>query len=163
MSSRNTSKIEGEKKELVVDDACIVERQHKREKYTGFTPREYDRALIAEQLRVLRVQKKSGDVEEIMFGLRAELLRNLGNMSNLGRRLHAPVGGVPKLVREYINEVKTCLKLISNDSQIPVTEKLFCKRRDTCLGERDYFSGGGSLGRLIRCRALNRRNCCREF
>ena len=101
-----------------IDDfGCVgFQRQHKREeKYTGFTPREYDRRVVAEQLRVLRVQRNSGDVEEIMFGLRAELLRNLGNMSNLGRRLHAPVGGVPKLVREYINEVKTCLKLISND------------------------------------------------
>ena len=162
LSSRNTSKIEGEKKELVVDDACVVERQHKREKYTGFTPREYDRALIAEQLRVLRVQKKSGDVEEIMFGLRAELLRNLGNMSNLGRRLHAPVGGVPKLVREYINEVKTCLKLISNDSQIPVTEKLsFLQETRHVFGRTGLLlSGGGSLGtfHIGVCRALNRRN-----
>jgi len=148
---------------LVVDDACVVQRQHKREeKYTGFTPREYDRALIAEQLRVLRVQRNSGDVEEIMFGLRAELLRNLGNMSNLGRRLHAPVGGVPKLVREYIKEVKTCLKLISNDSQIPVTEKLsFLQETRHVFGRTGLLlSGGGSLGtfHIGVCRALNRKN-----
>ena len=76
MSSRNTSKIEGGEER--VGRRMIVRRGKatQREKYTGFTPREYDRALIAEQLRVLRVQKKSGDVEEIMFGLRAELLKN---------------------------------------------------------------------------------------
>ena len=96
-----------------------------------------------------------------MFGLRAELLRNLGNMSNLGRRHIVTCRRRTKVIREYINEVKTCLKLISNDSQIPVTEKLsFCKRRDTCLGERDYFFPGRSLGtfHIGVCRALNRRN-----
>ena len=140
------------------DDVCRI----KREKYDGITPREYDRALIAEQLRVLRAQRNSGDVEEIMFGLRAELLRNLGNMSNLGRRLHAPVGGVPKLVREYINEVKTCLKLLSKDSKIPITEKLsFLQETRHVFGRTGLLlSGGGSLGtfHIGVCRALNRKN-----
>ncbi|CAL6415836.1 unnamed protein product [Bathycoccus prasinos] len=160
-----SSSFDQKKESMDIDDfGCVgFQRQHKREeKYTGFTPREYDRALIAEQLRVLRVQRNSGDVEEIMFGLRAELLRNLGNMSNLGRRLHAPVGGVPKLVREYINEVKTCLKLISNDSQIPVTEKLsFLQETRHVFGRTGLLlSGGGSLGtfHIGVCRALNRRN-----
>jgi hypothetical protein len=78
-----SSSFDQKKESMDIDDfGCVgFQRQHKREeKYTGFTPREYDRALIAEQLRVLRVQRNSGDVEESMFGLRAELLRNLGNM-----------------------------------------------------------------------------------
>jgi hypothetical protein len=35
----------------------------------------------------------------MMFGLRADILRNLGNMTDIGRKLHEPLWGVPRAVR----------------------------------------------------------------
>lgn len=42
----------------------------------------YDRKLLEERVRHLRAVKKRGDVHEMMFAVRADLLRNLGNMCN---------------------------------------------------------------------------------
>ena len=42
----------------------------------------YDRRLLMERVQHLRAVKKSGDVHEMMFAVRADLLRNLGNMCN---------------------------------------------------------------------------------
>ena len=62
----------------------------------GDGTRSYDRELIEEQLRLLRAQRASGNVEEMMFSLRADILRNLGNMTDIGRKLHEPLWGVPR-------------------------------------------------------------------
>ena len=51
----------------------------------------------------------------MMFNLRADVLRNLGNMSEIGRKLHEPLWGVPKAVREYIQETRAQLRMISNE------------------------------------------------
>lgn len=42
----------------------------------------YDRKLLQERVQHLRAVKKRGDVHEMMFAVRADLLRNLGNMCN---------------------------------------------------------------------------------
>ena len=42
----------------------------------------YDRKLLEERVQHLRAVKKRADVHEIMFAVRADLLRNLGNMCN---------------------------------------------------------------------------------
>lgn len=42
----------------------------------------YDRKLLQERVQHLRAVKKGGDVHEMMFAIRADLLRNLGNMCN---------------------------------------------------------------------------------
>lgn len=42
----------------------------------------YDRRLLEERLRHLRAVRKGGRVSEMMFAVRADLLRNLGNMAN---------------------------------------------------------------------------------
>jgi TAG lipase/steryl ester hydrolase/phospholipase A2/LPA acyltransferase len=75
----------------------------------------YDEELIEEQLRLLRARRACGDVGEMMFNLRADVLRNLGNMSEIGRKLHEPLWGVPKAVREYIDETRAQLRMISNE------------------------------------------------
>ena len=36
----------------------------------------------------------------LMSGLRADILRNLGNLTNIGRSLHEPLWGVPRPVRQ---------------------------------------------------------------
>ena len=63
----------------------------------------YDRELVEERLRLLRASRASADVGEMMFALRADLLRSLGNVTNLGRRLHEPEHvGVPQPVAEGV-------------------------------------------------------------
>ena len=42
----------------------------------------YDRKLLDERVQHLRAVKKRGDVHEMMFAVRADLLRNVGNMCN---------------------------------------------------------------------------------
>ncbi len=42
----------------------------------------YDRKLLQERVQHLRAVKKRGDVHEMIFAVRADLLRNLGNMCN---------------------------------------------------------------------------------
>ena len=108
----------------------------------------FDKELIEEQLRLLRLRRASGDVEEMMFGLRADILRNIGNIGNLGRTLHEQLWGVPKCVREYIDETREQLRLIAREGDLPVAEKLaFLQETRHCFGRTALLlSGGGTLG-----------------
>jgi TAG lipase/steryl ester hydrolase/phospholipase A2/LPA acyltransferase len=123
----------------------------------------YDEELIEEQLRLLRLRRASGDVEEMMFGLRADILRNIGNLADIGRRLHEPLWGVPKCVREYIDETRLQLRLIAREHEIPVQEKLaFLQETRHCFGRTALLlSGGGTLGtfHVGVARALSARGC----
>ena len=69
--------------------------------------RAYDVDLIEEQLRQLRTQRAAGNVEEMMFLLRADILRNLGSLTSPSRVSVAADAsssfGVPRAVREYIS------------------------------------------------------------
>ena len=123
----------------------------------------YDKELIEEQLRLLRAQRACGDVFEMMFNLRADVLRNLGNMSEIGRKLHEPLWGVPKAVREYIDETRAQLRMISNEHYVPTQEKLaFLQETRHCFGRTALLlSGGGTLGtfHVGVARALHARGC----
>ena len=123
----------------------------------------YDKELIEEQLRLLRARRASGDVEEMMFGLRADILRNIGNLTDIGRRLHEPLWGVPKCVREYIDETREQLRLIAREHDVPVQEKLaFLQETRHCFGRTALLlSGGGTLGtfHVGVARALSARGC----
>lgn len=52
----------------------------------------YDRKLLEERVRHLQAVKLDGDVHEMMFAVRADLLRNLGNMCN---RFASPLQQAP--------------------------------------------------------------------
>lgn len=54
---------------------------------------------------MLRQYRERGDGGEIMFALRAELLRSLGNLTEVQRRCRATV---PAIIRQYIDEVSPC-------------------------------------------------------
>ena len=53
-------------------------------------------------MQVLRQYRERGDGGELMFALRAELLRSLGNLTEVQRRCRATV---PAIIRHYIDEV----------------------------------------------------------
>ena len=139
-------------------------RGGRRSTRSGGASAAYDRELIEEQLRVLRAKRASGDVGEMMFGLRADILRNLGNMSDIGRKLHEPLWGVPRVVREYIDETKAQLRDIARgDNEVPIQEKLaFLQETRHCFGRTALLlSGGGTLGtfHVGVARALQARGC----
>ena len=72
-----------------------------------------------------------------MFGLRADILRNLGNMSDVGRHLHEPLWGVPRAMREYIDETRAQLRVIAQEHDVPIQEKLaFLQETRHCFGAR---------------------------
>ena len=128
------------------------------------TPDHFDKELIEEQLRLLRLRRASGDVEEMMFGLRADILRNIGNIGNLGRRLHESHNwSVPPCVREYIAETREQLRLIAREGDLPVSEKLaFLQETRHCFGRTALLlSGGGTLGtfHVGVARALSQQGC----
>ena len=99
----------------------------------------------------------------MMFGLRADILRNLGNMSDIGRKLHEPLWGVPRVVREYIDETREQLRLIAREHDVSVTEKLaFLQETRHCFGRTALLlTGGGTLGtfHVGVARALSSRGC----
>jgi len=127
----------------------------------------YDRELVEERLHLLRASRASGDVGEMMFALRADLLRSLGNVTDLGRRLHEPEhAGMPQPVADYLAEVRQQLKLIVAESELRPEEKLsFLQETRHCFGRTALLlSGGGTLGAfhigvvraLVRARLLPR-------
>ena len=127
----------------------------------------YDRELVEERLHLLRASRASGDVGEMMFALRADLLRSLGNVTDLGRRLHEPEhSGMPQPVAEYIAEVRQQLRLVVAETELRPEEKLsFLQETRHCFGRTALLlSGGGTLGAfhigvvraLVRARLLPR-------
>ncbi|KAK9843908.1 hypothetical protein WJX84_008684 [Apatococcus fuscideae] len=108
----------------------------------------YDRKLLEERLQHLRVVRQQGDVHEMHVAVRADLLRNLGNMTNSELQDYFPL--VPEPIREYIDEVKLHLQLITeyDGPQLGVKEKLaFLQETRHAFGRTALvLSGGGALG-----------------
>ena len=73
----------------------------------------YDRRLLEERLKHLREVRERGQISEMMFAVRADLLRNLGNMTNRSVFvLHLPgVGKQGEAVHDEMGEMCawTCL------------------------------------------------------
>ncbi|KAK9804424.1 hypothetical protein WJX72_011952 [[Myrmecia] bisecta] len=108
----------------------------------------YDRKLLQERLSHLQEVRARGDVTDMMFAVRADLLRNLGNMTN--SELHENFPMVPEPIREYIAEVRLHLQTITNyeGPDITVSEKLqFLQETRHAFGRTALvLSGGGALG-----------------
>uniref|UniRef100_A0A0D9V5Z6 PNPLA domain-containing protein n=1 Tax=Leersia perrieri TaxID=77586 RepID=A0A0D9V5Z6_9ORYZ len=108
----------------------------------------YDEELVRNKLRELRHRRQEGSLRDIVFCMRADLLRNLGNMCN--PELHKGRLQVPKLIKEYIEEVSTQLKMVCNSDsdELPLEEKLaFMHETRHAFGRSALLlSGGASLG-----------------
>ncbi|BDA48233.1 Triacylglycerol lipase SDP1 [Coccomyxa sp. Obi] len=108
----------------------------------------YDRRLLEERLRHLRAVRKGGRITEMMFAVRADLLRNLGNMANSELHEHYPV--VPEPIREYIEEVQHHLEALTNyeGPDLSLEDKLsFLRETRHAFGRTALvLSGGGALG-----------------
>ncbi|CAK9864534.1 unnamed protein product [Sphagnum jensenii] len=86
----------------------------------------YDEAFVQGKLSELQQRRMEGSVQEIIFSLRADLSRNLGNMCN--PQLHIRRQQIPRLVHEYQNEVRHHLHAICemNPEEFTLEEKLTC-------------------------------------
>ncbi|XP_024981920.1 triacylglycerol lipase SDP1-like [Cynara cardunculus var. scolymus] len=108
----------------------------------------YDEMLVRSKLEELRHRREECSLRDIVFCMRADLVRNLGNMCN--PELHKGRLQMPKLIKEYIDEVSTQLRLVcdSNSDELHLEEKLaFMHETRHSFGRTALLlSGGASLG-----------------
>jgi len=108
----------------------------------------YDEELIRSRLEELRRRREDGSLRDVVFCMRGDLLRNLGNMCN--PELHKGRLEVPKLIKDYIDEVSTQLKMVceSDTDELLLEEKLaFVQETRHAFGRTALLlSGGASLG-----------------
>ncbi|MQM08547.1 hypothetical protein Taro_041403 [Colocasia esculenta] len=108
----------------------------------------YDEELVRNKLQELRQRREEESLRDIVFCMRADLLRNLGNMCN--PLLHKGRLQVPKLIKEYIIEVSTQLRMVCNSESedLLLEEKLaFMHETRHAFGRTALLlSGGASLG-----------------
>ncbi|GAA0150809.1 esterase [Lithospermum erythrorhizon] len=108
----------------------------------------YDVELVRHKLQELHHRRQEGSLRDIIFFMRADLIRNLGNMCN--PELHKYKLHVPKLIKEYIDEVSTQLKMVcdSDTEELLLEEKLaFMHETRHAFGRTALLlSGGASLG-----------------
>ncbi|KAM3288625.1 triacylglycerol lipase SDP1 [Capsicum chacoense] len=108
----------------------------------------YDVELVRNKLQELRHRRQEGSLRDIIFCMRADLVRNLGNMCN--SELHKGRLHVPKLIKEYIDEVSTQLRMVcdSDSEELLLEEKLaFMHETRHAFGRTALLlSGGASLG-----------------
>ncbi|XAR68449.1 Triacylglycerol lipase [Bertholletia excelsa] len=108
----------------------------------------YDEELVRNKLQELRHRRQGGSLRDIIFFMRADLVRNLGNMCN--PELHKGGLQVPKLIKEYIDEVSTQLRIVceSDSEELLLEEKLaFMHETRHAFGRTALLlSGGASLG-----------------
>ncbi|KAL1554676.1 mitogen-activated protein kinase tyrosine protein phosphatase sdp1 [Salvia divinorum] len=108
------------------------------------TPRAHD----AGKLRELGHRRRECSIRDIMFYMRADLIRNLGNMCNPD--LHKGRLHVPRIIQEYIDEVTTQLKMVcDSDSEDLLLEEKHAFMHETRLAfgrTALLLSGGASLG-----------------
>ncbi|RZC68674.1 hypothetical protein C5167_031867 [Papaver somniferum] len=108
----------------------------------------YDEELVRNKLEELKHRRQEGSLRDIIFCMRADLIRNLGNMCN--PELHKGRLQVPKLIKEYIDEVSTQLRMVcdSDSEELLLEEKLaFMHETRHAFGRTALLlSGGASLG-----------------
>ncbi|GMP86589.1 hypothetical protein CsSME_00039313 [Camellia sinensis var. sinensis] len=108
----------------------------------------YDEELVRNKLQELRHRRENCSLRDIIFCMRADLVRNLGNMCNPD--LHKGRLQVPKLIKEYIDEVSTQMRMVcdSDSEELLLEEKLaFMHETRHAFGRTALLlSGGASLG-----------------
>ncbi|CAN8254372.1 unnamed protein product [Cochlearia groenlandica] len=108
----------------------------------------FDVELVRNKLEELKHRRQEGSLRDIIFCMRADLVRNLGNMCN--PELHKGRLQVPRLIKEYIGEVSTQLRMVcdTDTEELSLEEKLsFMHETRHAFGRTALLlSGGASLG-----------------
>lgn len=107
----------------------------------------YDEELVRQALAGLRARRARADPREIMFALRADLVRNLGGICN--PRLHDSVVVTPRVVTEYLDEVEAQLRFVATckDRSLPLAERLafMVETRHAHGRSALLLTGGGTM------------------
>ena len=115
----------------------------------------YDRKLLLQKLAHLRRVRAGGNIREVMFNLRADLIRNVANVAK--SQLHERCYTVPSAIRDYIAEVQAQLAALADwpEAGVPLDEKLafFREARHAYGRTALLLSGGGGLGSFHIVRA----------
>lgn len=123
-------------------DTAKIASQTKQEKAL------YDRKLLQDKVQHLKRVRAAGNVKDIMFGLRVDLIRNIANIAK--SQLHEHFVVIPEPILKYIHEVKEQLHLLTDwpEQGLSVEEKLsfFRETRHTFGRTALLLSGGGGLG-----------------
>jgi predicted acylesterase/phospholipase RssA len=112
---------------------------------------DYDYALIASRIRLLKRLRRERDVSRLVFYLREELHGNLGNMANPALYSRARLG-TKHLVTEYLDEVVGALDFLCDTDlkDLPPNEKFeFFKRAAQSFGRSGLLLTGGATRGLI--------------
>lgn len=130
--------------EIWLHAATMLEKESPKLNEENF----YDVELVRNKLQELRHRRQEGSLRDIIFCMRADLMRNLGNMCN--PELHKGRLQVPTLIKEYIDEVTKQLKKVCNsDSEELILEEKLAFMHETrhAFGRTALLlSGGASLG-----------------
>eukprot|EP00793_Prasinoderma_coloniale_P002308 PRCOL_00002816-RA len=132
--------------ELAIEDT----KDHAPEGFPPLPPAEtglYDDELVQRTLEELRARRERGNPREMMFALRADLMRNLGGICN--PRLHDSVVVTPRLVTEYLDEVELHLRYITRckDRSLKIAERLafMVETRHAHGRSALLLTGGGTM------------------
>lgn len=109
----------------------------------------YDEELIESRVRHLKNVREGGSVRDMMFHLRTDLLRDLGNMNSMCPDSSTSVE-LPEPIHEYLTEVTQHLDIIAtgDSTTYDVEERLvFLQETRHAFGRTALvLSGGGSFG-----------------
>lgn len=112
----------------------------------------YDYKLVRYRKESLQSCRKSGDMKRLLFMVRTQLERNVGNMGDI-RLYNASHTGTKNIIEDYISECELCLQTLLDYGETGVLseEQLL----DTLIQTRKTFgrtalvlSGGSILGLL---------------
>ncbi|KAJ7559305.1 hypothetical protein O6H91_04G078800 [Diphasiastrum complanatum] len=124
--------------------ASMIEKESPRRKDSSL----YDEELVRAKLQELQLRRLEGGVDDILFCLRADLVRNLGNMCN--PELHKGRFQAPPLIQAYINEVRFHLRAVfeTDSDEFSLEEKIsFIHETRHAFGRTALLlSGGAALG-----------------
>mmetsp|Transcript_54943 Transcript_54943/g.128496 ORF Transcript_54943/g.128496 Transcript_54943/m.128496 type:complete len:598 (-) Transcript_54943:249-2042(-) len=109
----------------------------------------YDSQLIRERVEKMKELEEAGDLEGIMFHLRAGMVRGLGGVGNPQLHTHAYVG-TKRLIEEHTKQIFRLLQVLHDapEDQLPLEKKLafFAESRHALGKTALLLSGGASLG-----------------
>ncbi|KAJ7521425.1 hypothetical protein O6H91_19G053600 [Diphasiastrum complanatum] len=124
--------------------ASMMEKESSRRKDSDL----YDEELVKAKLKELQSRRLEGGIEDILFCIRADLVRNLGNMCN--PELHKGRLQVPPLIQDYINEVRFHLRAVyeTETEEVSLDERIaFIRETRHAFGRTALLlSGGAALG-----------------
>jgi TAG lipase/steryl ester hydrolase/phospholipase A2/LPA acyltransferase len=107
----------------------------------------YDVDLIRGRVEYLKKIQARGDILELMYVLRSDLLRNAGNIADATTLIQPPTK-LPDAIQEYISLTKACLRDIADSPLVTHNERLaFLRETRHAFGRTALvLSGGGSFG-----------------